>query len=106
MPRKLSDADTNILVINGIKTALLANPTAAQQTIAQAGLNALTLPSASSETTNYTSYQRMMAAILENAEKKWKEDPNEVTEWCDTTNEAMKTKWKECWTGGSCPAAL
>ncbi|MBP9757939.1 MAG: hypothetical protein KBD06_05030 [Candidatus Pacebacteria bacterium] len=106
MDPKLRTVDTNILVINGIKTALLATPTSAQQTIAQAGLNAIVRSNATTEASNYQNYQTLMAAVLSNTEKKWKDDPNEVTEWCDTTNEAMKTKWKECWSGGSCPAAL
>lgn len=106
---KLSSADTNILAITAIRTALLANPTAAQQTIAQAGLNALILHTDTGpETTNLQSYTTLMAAVLTNTEKKWKEDPNAQIGWCNVSAQPVKDEWIACWSGTdtACPPAL
>jgi hypothetical protein len=107
--QKLGPADTNITAITLIRDALIANPTAAQQTIAQAALNAITLHNASNESTTYESFRQMLPRIVENAVKKWKEDPDPVKGWCnlsETAAPAVKEEWTACWSGAACPQAL
>ena len=103
---KIRDANTNITAINTIKAALLANPTAAQQTLAQAALTALRLHSESQERQTLTLERQRMDAVLTNAEKNWKEDPSAQKGWCNVTNQAVKDQWTACWTGSACPTAI